>query len=340
MLEPRQLIGLDSLRLVGIYDDWPSFCNEAYDANISLELPSTINQIIFTGMGGSGASGELISQTFQDELPSMKVIKGYHLPKNLKRETLVIASSVSGNTQETISTMIDALKYDAKLIAISSGGLMQEFCRKNGMHHVRIKMLSCARASLPFLIFTKLRILRQLMNGADLDHKVLSCLSDLKRLSRKIGSSNPYKTNWAKQFASWLIGITPCCYCSPILKPVASRFKSSLSENAKVHAVIDDILEMAHNSIEAWVTEQWGFKPILLPSIVDDRDIDYRFRLVEEFLTAQSYDVYKIPKIGSSLLANMICLTYILDYSSIYLAMLRKIDPGRTPAIDFAKNKL
>lgn len=321
------------------YDHWPQYCKEAYEMNADLDC-NDINQIIFTGMGGSATSGEIISYLFNHKKSlKVQVAKGYHLPNGVDNKTLIIASSVSGNTEETLSTLMEAIKYDAKVIAISSGGKMEKLCKERLINHVKIKMLGLPRATLPYLLYVQLRIIRNLVNVTD--GLVFESIRDLKQLSTKIRSSSEIQSNAAKQLAVWMINGLPACYCSPLVRPVANRFKNSLNENAKMHAIIDDILESSHNAIEAWSCKsEITLKPILVPCSNDDQNVNRRFKIVEQYLTSKGYDVYKVPKIGSNLLGNMLCLVYFLDYVSIYLAFLRNIDPSSTPSIDFIKNNL
>ena len=337
MLEPEEIQKQDSLSLCLTYDNWPRYCKEAYAMKVDFDY-NDVNQIIFTGMGGSATSGEIISYLFNHEKP-MKIVKGYHLPNGIDNRSLVVASSVSGNTQETLSTLIDAIKYDAKIIGISSGGKLEKLCNANRVRHVNIKMLGLPRATLPYLLYVQLKLIKSLVNITD--NQVFDSIRDLERLSRKIRSSNEVEINASKQLAIWMLNSLPVCYCSPSLIPVAIRFTNSLNENAKIHAIFGDIIESLHNSIEPWSCKsELGLKPILLPCINDDENVKRRFKIVEDFLASRGYDVYKLPRIGSNLLGNMICLVYFLDYASIYLALLRNIDPSSTPAIDFVKNNL
>ncbi len=340
MLEPDQIQKLDSRSFCAIYDKWCIHCKDAYCTDVNISHSRGINQIIFTGMGGSATSGEIISYIFNHEEPvRIRVVRDCHLPKGIDSKSLVIASSVSGNTEETLSTLIDAIKFDAAVIAISSGGKMEKLCKTKGIKHLKLKMLGSPRATLPYLLCLQLRVIRDLVNVSD--SQVFYSIRDLERLSKQIRSSNGIETNASKKLALWMLNGFPACYCSPVLRPVANRFKNSLNENAKIHAIFDDIMEFSHNGIEPWGCRSGlAMRPILLPCINDDENVNRRFKIVEEFLARKGYDLYKIPIIGSNILGNMMCLVYFLDYSTIYLALLRNIDPSSTSAIDFIKNNL
>ena len=338
MLEQEEIRNLDSFSLYLSYDRWALYCREAYTMNVDVDW-NDVNKVVFTGMGGSATSGEIISYLFNEQKSlQIYVVRDYNLPHITDSKTLVIASSVSGNTEETLATLLDAINRNVKCIAVSSGGRMEELCRAKGVNHVKIKNLGVPRATLPCLLYTHMRIIRDLVNIND--SLILDSINDLEWISRKIGSSTDLETNAAKQLAVWIGRGLPACLCSPLLRPVAKRFKDSMNENAKTCAIFDDILESSHNTIEAFSNRESTLRPILLPCTNDNGKIDQRFGIVEQYLSSQGYNPYRIPKIGSSLLSNMICTIYLLDYASIYLAILREIDPGSTLAIDYIKKGL
>src|SRR5947209_36566 len=118
-----------------IYDRWAQLARESYESKIDYVDYRFIDHIVFAGMGGSGAIGDIFSSILSKTDVHVSVIKGYVLPKTVDSHTLVVATSVSGNTAETLSILDSAYKKDCKIIAISSGGKMQEYCAKNKIEH-------------------------------------------------------------------------------------------------------------------------------------------------------------------------------------------------------------
>src|SRR5574338_1361061 len=131
-----------------IYDQWPEIASKSYETHRDEIDLSNIDHIIFAGMGGSGAIGDIFSSILSKTNIHVCVVKGYLLPKTVDSDTLIVTTSVSGNAAETMTILDSAVKMGAKIIAFSSGGKMQKYCTKNGIEHRKIEMLHSPRASL------------------------------------------------------------------------------------------------------------------------------------------------------------------------------------------------
>ena len=121
------------------YNRWPDIAEEFYAKNFSKIDIKDINNIVFAGMGGSGTIGDIFSSILSRTDIHVSVVKGYLLPKTVDKNTLVVCTSISGNTQETLSILKNTNKINGKFIGLSSGGLMQEFCKKNSVNHFQIE---------------------------------------------------------------------------------------------------------------------------------------------------------------------------------------------------------
>ena len=121
---------IDSESMYTTYDEWPKIAEESYNKNISKVEIKDIDHIVFAGMGGSGTIGDIFSSILSKRQTHTTVVKGYHLPKTVNDRTLVVCTSISGNTDETLSILNESKTSNGKFIAFSSGDMMEEFCKK------------------------------------------------------------------------------------------------------------------------------------------------------------------------------------------------------------------
>jgi len=129
LLDITDLEKIDTQKMYKIYDNWPKIAKTYFEKNVKKIEISKINQIIFAGMGGSGVIGDVFSAILSKTNIHVSVVKGYHLPKTVDSNTLVVAISISGNTDETLRFLESAKKHhDCKLIVFTAGGRMEQFC--------------------------------------------------------------------------------------------------------------------------------------------------------------------------------------------------------------------
>ena len=137
--QKENLQKIDSQKMYEVYENWPNIAIENYNKKFEKIKISNINHIVFVGMGGSGALGDIFSSILSKTNMHVRVVKGYNLPKTVNENTLVVAISISGNTNETNTVLEKASKLDCKLIAFSSGGKMEKFCKDNNIEFRKIK---------------------------------------------------------------------------------------------------------------------------------------------------------------------------------------------------------
>ena len=336
MLDVSTLDKYDSQGMYKIYDRWPQIAKEAYESNLEPADFDNIDHIVFSGMGGSGAVGDLISAILSKTDIHVSVVKGYLLPKTVDSNTLVVATSISGNTVETITTLESAQKLDCKKIAFSSGGIIESFCSKNKSEFRKIPMSRSPRASLCGYIFSILKVLNPLIPIQKSD--IIESINELENTSNQINSVNLTFDNPSLKLAEWISGI-PLVYYPMGLQAAAIRFKNCIQENAKSHVIVEDIIEACHNGIVAW-EKQNDVQPILLQGADDYIKTKERWKIIEEFFNDRNIEFWEIYSIKGSILSKLVNLIYMLDYSSIYLAIKKGIDPSSILPIDFVKSKL
>jgi|TARA_B100001540_G_scaffold271517_1_gene255311 glucose/mannose-6-phosphate isomerase len=327
---------IDTKKMYRIYDDWPEIAQQGLE-NKPRELQfENIEHIVFAGMGGSGLIGDVISSILSKEKIQVTVVKGYHLPSDLNSKTLVITISISGNTKETLTVLENAKKENTKIIAFSSGGIMEEFCKKNDIIHQKIQMVHSPRTSFPNFLFTILNSLRQIIPIKDEDLK--QTIIDLRNTRDSIFSGNLTEENISLRLSRWIRNI-PLIYYPWGLQAPAIRFKNSLQENSKIHVITEDIIEACHNGIVSWEKGS-TVQPILITGSKDYHKTVEVWDILKKFFNKKSIDYFEIKSNDSNVLSKIVNLIYILDYSSIYHAILNKIDPSPVESIDYFKESL
>ena len=244
MLTKDNLEKNDSDGMYNVYDKWSHIARDAYDSDLQPVDFKDIDNVIFSGMGGSGAIGDLFSSILSKTNIHTAVVKGYELPKTVDKNTLVVITSISGNTVEILTTLESATKKDCNVIAFSSGGKMESFCTKNNVEFRKIPQIHSPRASFPSYVYSILKTLNSIIPIKK--QEITESLEQLELTSKQISSENLSDTNSSLNLANWITGI-PVIYYPWGLRAAAIRFKNSLQENAKTHAIIEDVIESSHN---------------------------------------------------------------------------------------------
>jgi len=259
LFELKTLDKFDKQGMYKVYDRWPQIARESYESDLEPVDFKDIDHIVFSGMGGSGALGDIFSAILSKNDIHVNVVKGYHLPSTVDSNTLVVTTSISGNTVETMAVMDSARKTGCKLIGFSSGGKMEEYCAKNNVMYRKIPMHHSPRASFPVFLYSILKTLNSVIPVKKED--ISESIGEMESSQKLISSSN-LENNPSLNLAEWINGI-PMIYYPWGLEAAAIRFKSSLQENAKTHAITENVIEACHNGIVSWERKS-EVKPILI----------------------------------------------------------------------------
>ncbi len=319
-----------------IYDDWPDIAKLYYEKNVEKIDFTGIDHIVFAGMGGSGALGDIFSAILSKTDIHVCVVKGYHLPNTVNSNTLVVAISISGNTNETLSILESAKKQGCKLIAFTSGGKMKQICSEQNIECRVIKEFHSPRASFTSFLYSILNILSPIIPIKKED--VEESIRGLRYLQKEISSKNISENNPAISLAKWITGI-PLIYYPWGLQPVAIRFKNSLQENSKIHVMIEDVVESCHNGIVAWERKS-NVQPILIKGVDDYSKTKEKYKILVEYFEHNKIKYKEIISVEGNILSKIINLIYLLDYSTIYKAVLDKLDPTPVESINYVKSKV
>ena len=319
-----------------IYDRWAHIARDAYNSDLDSVDFNDIDHVVFSGMGGSGTVGDLFSSVLSKTNIHTTVVKGYELPNTIDKNTLVVATSVSGNTIETITTLESANKKNCKVIAFSSGGMIESFCTKNNIEFRKLPQIHSPRASFPSYVYSILKTLNSIIPITKQD--IINSLEQLEHTYEEISSTNLDDSNPSVNLANWITG-TPVIYYPQGLETVAIRFKNSLQENAKTHAIAENIVESSHNGIVSWERPS-SMVPIMIEGKDDHIKTKERWKILREYFEVNNIKYNEIQSVDGNILSKVMCLIYMLDYSTIYYAVRLGIDPSPIRSIDFIKERL
>ena len=336
MLDVSTIKEFDSHDMCAIYNKWPQIAKESYELNHDQIDFKDIDHIVFAGMGGSGAVGDVLSSILSKTNIHVSNVRGYTLPPTIDSNTLVILTSVSGNTSEILSIMNSVSKIKCNLVAFTSGGKVQEFCSKNNIEHRILQKTHSPRASFPSFLFSMLKILESIIQVPRND--VVEAITNMEKIQKTISFLNLTKTNPSLNLAEWISGI-PAIYYPWGLEAAAIRFKNSLQENAKLHAFAENVMEASHNGIVAWERKS-NVQPIMIEGHDDHPKTKERWIILKEYFETNGIAYKTVLSDQGSILTKLISLIYTLDYSTLYLAIRNGIDPTPIRAIDFIKDRL
>ena len=342
MLSNADISTIDSSGLYGYYEKWPTYFQDALNLKISQLDRFYPNRIIYAGLGGSAAPGDILKNWLSPVLNiPFIVIKDYDLPEIVGKKDFVLAVSCSGNTEEVLNMVNNSIKKGCKIAVITSGGDLEKFCIKNTISCTKIKNLNVSRASFPYLFYPAANILKELHLLGSIENQLITSVQAVKEIQQDLIIDNPIEKNPSKELATKIFDRFPLIYVSAENQKVAVRFQASLNENAKMFAHVSVIPELCHNEVELWTKNtSRQFKPIFIRHQEESLQISKRFKVTKQIIENAGFEVYEIWEKGKDYLSRTMRSLYLLDYASIYTAVLRKEDPLGTPGIDAIKRKM
>jgi glucose/mannose-6-phosphate isomerase len=300
-----------------------------------------IENIVFSGMGGSALSALIFKSWPGINIP-FEISRDYNLPKYAGENTLVIASSYSGNTEETVSSLNSALQKKCKVIIIAGGGKLLDMAKEGNLPYVVLPPAGQPRFAALYglnalvTIFTKLKLLEQ------------SFLTDLgnasvflKESCAKFSPTVAKKDNLAKQLAYECIGTSPVIYAS-LLFPAAYKWKISFNENSKNVAWCNQYPEFNHNEFLGWTSHPLE-KPYRVFDLISSHDhpqIIKRFKISNKLLSGRRPSAIEIQAKGSNFLEDLLYTIALGDFVSIYTAILNGVNPSPVEIIEKLKKEL
>lgn len=317
---------------------------ERTECNVDL---TKMRHIVFTGMGGSAIAGDLVHSIHSKDLQiPMIVNRDYQVPHFVNRETLLIASSYSGNTEETLAATKEAIQRGAQIICITSGGQLEQIAQKRGFPLFRMVPGYPPRAALGFSLGVLLQIFYRLGIGKLLRQAIDSAVSTLAEKSR-IWSDVDHPENAPLELAGKLFGKLPLIYASANhLEPVGRRWKTQINENSNNHAFFQPFPEMNHNEIVGWekMNRMRNHFPNLVAVALSDPEdhprIKKRMQIFQMLMKEDGHQVIALAGEGDSFFQRMVYLIHFGDWVSYYLAILNQVNPTEILKIDIFKQHL
>jgi len=339
---------VDKSDMRGVLLDFPNQLEIAREIGQRFRAPEkAINpkMILWCGMGGSAIGGDVIGSSIKDRLKvPMMINRHYNIPSFVNKDTLVVISSYSGNTEETISCYNKAREKKATILLISSGGKLVEMAIRDGVMLIVIpEGLSprCALgySSIPVIVaFSKLKLIN--LGAKEIDETI----EILRKLKSKLRPNAKVSGNIALKLARVLYKKIPFIYASiDYFGPVAYRWRTQISENAKMLSSHHLFAEMNHNEIEAF--EPFSKVPkdiivIMLKDRFDHTRIKKRMRIITDIIKRKGTKVIEVNSIGKGVMARIFSVIYIGDWISFYLALLNRVDPTPVDRISYLKKRL
>jgi glucose/mannose-6-phosphate isomerase len=301
----------------------------------ALKSSTKFENVVVSGLGGSGIGADLVREYAASELKiPFIVLKDYVLPNFISDKTLFIASSYSGNTEETLSSVEIALKKKAKVVCITSGGKLAEIAKKKKLDVIIIPGGLPPRACLGYSFVQQLFVLKQfklIKNGFEAD--LASSINLLKKESKGIQKS-------AVTIANKLFDKMPIIYAVNGMESVAVRFRQQVNENGKQLCWHHIIPEMNHNELVGWRTKDDKLAVVIFRNEQDFSRSQTRIELNKKIFKQYTPNIIEIWSKGNSYLERALYLIHLGDWISWELSVLRKFDCTEVKVIDWLKGEL
>jgi glucose/mannose-6-phosphate isomerase len=317
--------------------DFPQNMEDALKiaSNVTLKSPKNpIHSILICGMGGSGIGGKMVSFWVQDEIKvPIQCLSDYIAPAYVNENTLVIASSYSGNTEETLIAVDQAHKKGAQIIGVCSGGELEAFCNRNNYDCVVVPGGNPPRTALAFSVVQVLNFLYKLdlINDKPLKDIAASrelILNNLDEIKAK-----------ANELASFVGGKVPIFYSEGKYEAIAIRARQQFNENSKVIGWASPIPEMNHNELVGWGGGDTRFAPVFFTTGDLFPKNQKRMDITIETIAKKTSTFQLTPK-GTNFIERSFYLISVVDWASLYHAEMNNVDPIEIVIIDYLKSEL
>jgi glucose/mannose-6-phosphate isomerase len=308
-------------------------------------LKKKYKNIIFCGMGGSAIGADLLKDILRDKIKlPVYVCRQYNLPAFASKDSLIFISSYSGNTEETISCLRQALKKKNKIITISSGGKVESLAKKHKLPHIKIHSGYPPRFALGFSFFCILKTLVRMKLVDGLNKDISETLDLLEDLSYLMVPAVKKSDNEPKRIAQMIYNKFIVIYSSSNLSEAVSvRFKGQLAENSKTLSSVNFIPEMNHNEIEGWKYPKEILAKtavIFLEDLDEALEIRCRFKATKKVIKSSRCKIITLIAAGKSKMAKIFSLVHFCDWLSYYLAILNATNPYPVERIEKLKKQL
>ncbi len=305
---------------------------------------SNIQNIVIAGMGGSAIGGDIVSvlESSNINIPYV-VCRDYSIPEWVNSHSLVICSSYSGNTEETISAFHKSIKSGASICGITTGGTLLKLLKEHERDFIRIPSGLQPRAAVAFSFIPIIKLIEKVgLIQSNLDLWIGKSISDLEK--NRVIYSNEGNENPVYRMAHQIYKKIPIIYSdTSSMRVNAVRLKGQINENGKMHAYFNDLPELNHNEIVGWQNNSEIFQHLCVLWLEDDSDNDrtkIRRNITQEILDEGNISQYSIKVIGESFQVRFLNMIHYGDWLSFWCAILHETDPSPVEKIIRLKNEL
>lgn len=301
-----------------------------------------IYNVVLAGMGGSALAASIL-QSWPGVSEPFEIVRSYDIPAYVDENTLFIASSYSGNTEETLTALAAAEKKGARIAVIASGGKLEEIAQAKEYPFYKLPGDFQPRMA----VFYNFAALVQLLEptgliGKDRVKELHDAAEWLKRQIADWTPTVPSAKNQAKQLAQECMGKSPVVYAGPKLFPAAYKWKISFNENAKNVAWCNQIPEFNHNEFLGWTSHptEKPYAVIDLRSNLEHDRVQKRFDISEQLLSGKRPAAHVVEAKGDTLLQQLLWIIVLGDFVSLYTALLNGLNPTPVDLIEKLKKAL
>lgn len=329
--------------LLSFYD----YLKDAESIANAFALPSyfiNCQKVVIVGMGASGIGGKIIKDLLVDSNRQIEVVSDYHLPSWVDKNTLLIAVSHSGNTEEVLSLFVDGYQREAKLLAVSSGGKLESLCSKYRSPIIKYDFDSEPKLAFPYLFLIPLIILDKI-GCYEYDQNSLSETKILlEKQLEKIGPGVHALNNPAKDLALKIEGKIPLIISAENLKSIGERFAQSINEDGKHLSAFNFLPEVDHNLIAGLENPKGKLDDLLIINIeskFSSPDIKKRFNITSSLFSKRKIDYLRLSfEQASNKLSEILLAINFCSFSSFYLGIANQADPLSAQAVEYVKSEL
>lgn len=311
---------------------------EAYEIGLNSNLTKSkkeITNVIICGLGGSGIGGKIVSQIAESNsnIPIL-THSSYSLPNFVNENTLVIISSYSGNTEETVSALHEAIKRGSEIACITSGGKIKELAVEHSLNHIIVPGGNPPRAMLTYSLTQLLFVFNHYdLIQDEFKNELLASISLLDSELENIKADARRITNTVKN-------TTILAYTDATFEGLGTRFKQQLNENSKTLGFSNVLPEMNHNELLGWTGGTDSFSAIFLRNHSDNERNQVRMDISKEVISGKTKHVEEVFSKGNSMIEKTFYLILLTDWISLYLADEYGVDSIEIAVIDRLKNEL
>ncbi len=327
----------DALGIAG--KEWQQLSHD-FDANF--ESKGEIRNVVLAGMGGSALPGLFLNSWPGLTVP-FEIVRNYSLPQYVNEQTLVISSSYSGNTEETLSALDDAEAKGAQIVVVAAGGKLMERAHDKGYPLFVLPDGIQPRMSTFYFINAFIQLLEPAgLIPADSRGELTDVANWLKEEAESWGPTVPTAKNLAKQIALELMGKTVIVYSGPLLFPAANKWKICMNENAKNLAWSNQYPEFNHNEFIGWSSHPTD-KPFAVVEIQSDLEhprVQKRFEVSQRLLSGKRPHPNIVRPRGETLIQQLLGSVMLGDHVSVYLALLNGLNPTPVDLVEKLKISL